>query len=395
MEPLLIVFVVGCACVSALHMGRGFWARSRSVERHHQALDTLGDITQRPDLGPAPGFEPQALLNGHQAHVRIIGPEGTSSPAPVLSPPRPSLSPGARRPSPFRRPSRSAPSLASMDAVAASTALRGSPNSRLLRTGLQPPGLGPGDGGGDHTLPGGTPPERPLPMDERSTRPVPVARAQVFYFDDMGVKPAGAKPAGAEPARPATTTATATARRWRPRSWPKSAVASGLAAAAVCVALVAAGLSLDNGKGARAATREPATRAHSSSPKKATSKGGTHVAKKAKKTAPAVSTPTVPARAAALVSSSAGAATYHISSSMDSIVVSAHGPCWIEVKASTASGRVVYEGTLQAGGRYPVRGPAWIRLGDPPEVSVMVDGDRLGPPGAALGAPLNLQFTLH
>jgi len=95
------------------------------------------------------------------------------------------------------------------------------------------------------------------------------------------------------------------------------------------------------------------------------------------------------------VSSSAGAATYHISSVRDSIVVSAHGPCWIEVKASSAVGRVVYVGTLQAGDRYPVRGPAWIRLGDPAEVSVMVDGDRLGPPGAALGAPLNLQFTLH
>ena len=51
MDPLLIVLVIGCALASVTYAARGLHTRSRTVERHQQALGTLADITQRPD-GP-------------------------------------------------------------------------------------------------------------------------------------------------------------------------------------------------------------------------------------------------------------------------------------------------------------------------------------------------------
>jgi hypothetical protein len=77
-----------------------------------------------------------------------------------------------------------------------------------------------------------------------------------------------------------------------------------------------------------------------------------------------------------------------------SIEVRATGPCWIEVKAGSHFGQVVYEATLQAGQGSTVTGPAWIRLGDPPHVAVSVDGTPMTVPGAATAVPLDLQFTL-
>ena len=107
MDPLLIVLVIGCALASVTYAARGFRVRSRTVERHQQALGTLADITQRPDGPPGWSEEPT-----HQAHVRVIGPSGqvTSSTGTPLPPPRALSSPGSVNPSPFRRPSRTAPS---------------------------------------------------------------------------------------------------------------------------------------------------------------------------------------------------------------------------------------------------------------------------------------------
>jgi hypothetical protein len=75
-------------------------------------------------------------------------------------------------------------------------------------------------------------------------------------------------------------------------------------------------------------------------------------------------------------------------------VVTASGPCWIEVKAHSASGQVIYEGTLGKGQESSVTGPAWIRLGDPPYVALTVNGTSMHVPGATSAVPLNLQFTL-
>jgi hypothetical protein len=76
-------------------------------------------------------------------------------------------------------------------------------------------------------------------------------------------------------------------------------------------------------------------------------------------------------------------------------VVKASGPCWIEVKANSALGQVIYEGTLGKGQESSVTGPAWIRLGDPPFVTVTVNGTSMHVPGATTAVPLDLQFSLH
>jgi hypothetical protein len=103
---------------------------------------------------------------------------------------------------------------------------------------------------------------------------------------------------------------------------------------------------------------------------------------------------TVPPQPAVLVSANGGTATYQLTSATASIVVKANGPCWIEVKAGSPRGQVVVEETLSAGQRSSVTGPAWIRLGDPPHVAVMVDGTAMSVPGAGAAVPLDLQFTL-
>jgi hypothetical protein len=64
--------------------------------------------------------------------------------------------------------------------------------------------------------------------------------------------------------------------------------------------------------------------------------------------------------------------------------VRAKGRCWLEVRANSPLGQIVYEGILDA----------WLRVGDPPEVAVRVDGQKMPVPGAGLAVPINLQFSL-
>ncbi len=109
METLLIVLVIGCALAFVVQVGRGIWARARTVERHQQALDTLAGFTQRPEE-PEDGFgDPYE----HQAHVRLIGPgaQGGNGETASLPPPR-ALPSNA---SSSRRPTRSVPSAAAFE----------------------------------------------------------------------------------------------------------------------------------------------------------------------------------------------------------------------------------------------------------------------------------------
>ena len=104
METLLIVLVIGCALAFVVQVGRGIWARARTVERHQQALDTLAGLTQRPEESEDSFAGPYE----HQAHVRLIGPgaQGGSGDTAALPPPRALPSSGSS----FRRPSRPSPS---------------------------------------------------------------------------------------------------------------------------------------------------------------------------------------------------------------------------------------------------------------------------------------------
>jgi hypothetical protein len=411
MDPLLIVLAIGCALASVTYAARGLHARSRTVERHQHALGTLGDITQRPDGPQGWSEEP----TDHQAHVRLIGPSGRISPGNgvALPPPRALSSPGSVNPSPFRRPSRTGPSIAAMDAVATSANLGRSPGARVLRSGSARPTVRslPGHEPAEATLPG-LPPQPDLfaesglmdsgladsalaepGLSGEPTRPVPVVQPQVFHFDDRS------------PARKGSARAGGGSRgldklRLASRHFGRRPSITGvvLAAAAVAVAIAAVGIALDL-RSAPSQTRPQLQTAAQQTPvtslpaptRKASPPTTTPVP-----TTPVPTTPpvTVASYPAVLVSSSGGTATYQLSSPSASIVVRAKGRCWLEVRANSPLGQIVYEGILEAGQQSSVTGPAWLRVGDPPEVAVRVDGQKMPVPGAGLAVPINLQFSL-
>jgi Domain of unknown function (DUF4115) len=245
---------------------------------------------------------------------------------------------------------------------------------------------------------------------EPPTVPVPIVQPQVFYFDDLSSRGEAPDDLARKPRRlgrhrrRSDTTAEhvlpalppppvfagadkVPAHGGRGDGGRKSVVGLVLAAAAICVAVVAIGVTVvglpgQSSPGAPGAARSnaPTTTAHphttaTSAPPRTTTT-----------TAP-------PVKPAVLVSSQNGTATYQLRSASASIVVTASGPCWLEVRANSPLGQIVYEGTLEAGGRSTVTGPAWIRLGNPPVVAVKVNGTPMTVPGAQVGLPLNLQFT--
>jgi hypothetical protein len=398
MDPLLIVLVIGCALASVTYAARGLRARSRSVERHQQALGTLGDITQRPD--GAQGWPEDAT--DHQAHVRLIGPSGqvSNSNGVALPPPRALSSPGSASASPFRRPSRSGPSIAAMDAVATSANLGHSPGTQVLHSGPGRPTVRslPGHEPAEPTMPG-LPPQPALSDDGpddislvepglsgEPTRPVPVVQPQVFQFDDLS--PARRK--AARQARSARANKRMATRHFGHRPSITGVV---LAAAAVAVAVAAVGIALDL-RSTPGPTRTQLQTAAQQTPVTTQPAPKRKSAPPTTAPVPTTSPVTVASHPAVLVSSAKGTATYQLSSPSASIVVKAKGSCWLEVRANSPLGQIVYEGILEAGQKSSVTGPAWIRLGDPPEVAVRVNGQKMPVPGAALAVPVNLQFSL-
>ncbi len=166
-----------------------------------------------------------------------------------------------------------------------------------------------------------------------------------------------------------------------------------LAAAAVAVAVAAVGIALDLRSvpsQSRSQLQTAARQTPVTTPPVRRPKAGPPTTLLVTTTPPV----TVASYPAVLVSSSGGTATYQLSSPSASIVVRAKGRCWLEVRANSPLGQIVYEGILEAGQQSSVTGPAWLRVGDPPEVSVRVNGTRMPVPGAALAVPLNLQFSL-
>ena len=395
MDPLLIVLVIGCALASVTYAARGLRSRSRTVERHQQALGTLADITNRPD-GPQ-GWSEEPT---HQAHVRVIGPSGqvTSSTGAALPPPRALSSPGSVSPSPFRRPSRTAPSVAAMDAVATSANLGRSPGAQVLHSGPARPTVRslPGHEPAEATLPGLPPQPETFAeggqaepgLSGEPTRPVPVVAPQVFHFDDLSAaRGRSAKGGGGSPRLEQLRLATRHFGR-RP-----SITGVVLTAAAVAVAVAAVGIALDL-RSTPAQSRSQLQTAAQQAPV-------TTVPAPTRKVSPPTTLPvpttppaTVASYPAVLLSSSGGTATYQLSSPSASIVVRAKGRCWLEVRANSPLGQIVYEGILEAGQQSSVTGPAWLRVGDPPEVAVRVNGQKMPVPGAGLAVPINLQFSL-
>jgi hypothetical protein len=62
------------------------------------------------------------------------------------------------------------------------------------------------------------------------------------------------------------------------------------------------------------------------------------------------------------------------------LVLRARGPCWLSIRAGSAAGSVLYEGTLEAGGilRYtlaPGRRRLWLRIGAPWNLELSLNGE--------------------
>ena len=425
MAALLVVLVVVCALGIAVHLARGLWARTRSVHRHQQALDTLADITQS-----AGGTTPAGALDSsqHQAHVRVLGPSGELSPTevPILPPPKP-LAPNEHAgQSPFRRPSRSG----LRSGAGAQAALAGGTNSLHMRPTTPPPvapPITPPDGpiGADdipsedvtRAIPSLTPPPPPKTLDE-PTRPVPVIRPHVFYFDDLSARsnqakksaPAKAASAGDETIPPSYPTAAlpdaalpgAAAKRGTNRQRRLAAQALVAASVALVVAggavyLAVEGSGQSPGRVGAPKTSNPiASTGGPSTPASTSPPASTNPPTSSSPTSTTVTTLPKPVQ---LISSVKNAATgttdtYRLTSSTASIVVKAAGPCWVEVRVGGPAGQVKVEETLQAGEQATVSGAAWIRLGDPPYASVLVDGTPTTVPGSKSGVPLNLNFTV-
>jgi hypothetical protein len=74
------------------------------------------------------------------------------------------------------------------------------------------------------------------------------------------------------------------------------------------------------------------------------------------------------------------------------IVVSASGRCWVEIRQNGPSGPVLYQGNLVAGDTRGAPGSTWLRLGNPSNVTVRVNGVPISPPSLVAGEPYNLQF---
>lgn len=67
-------------------------------------------------------------------------------------------------------------------------------------------------------------------------------------------------------------------------------------------------------------------------------------------------------------------------------LAAARGPCWLEVRVGSPTGRLLYSGTLQTGqARQFHGGPLWVRVGAPWNLTVRAAGRRLGLPIAAPG----------
>lgn len=78
------------------------------------------------------------------------------------------------------------------------------------------------------------------------------------------------------------------------------------------------------------------------------------------------------AHQAAPAATNAPAARRHIHQSLT--LIAARGACWLSVHLASASGKTLYEGTLQPGQsvRFGLRSPLWIRIGAPWNVDLAI-----------------------
>jgi Domain of unknown function (DUF4115) len=102
-------------------------------------------------------------------------------------------------------------------------------------------------------------------------------------------------------------------------------------------------------------------------------------------TVPARPTPTTlrPRSSVLVASTNQFGATYTVSSGPVDVSLVTSRPCWVELKANSDYGSVVFEGTLSPGQQkvFDNLPGMWLRVGNPPGLVVEVDGTNIGMPG--------------
>ena len=69
-------------------------------------------------------------------------------------------------------------------------------------------------------------------------------------------------------------------------------------------------------------------------------------------------------------------------------------PSWVQIRVGSAAGPIVYQAVLHPGDRKPVpaNGPVWVRIGNPPGISIVIDGTPVPLVVPDTSAPYNLLF---
>lgn len=415
MTPLLL------GLLAALVLGAGIQAawrgyQGRQVSKsHHRALDTLGHMTASQTENDASAL-PGAAIG--QRHVRIVpadSPPPSNAPSPVAGGWRSRRASGA---APFRPP---APARLAAPAVIEEEIQPPAPEEsvRLVyRPKLPAEQASPVPG--SPVLPPATsapprpdvparpvgatnsPPRTPTPpppsslrsdrdhldrdhLDESLDRERPATAGpfesqsspSVAYFDSLD-------PGLAEPAPSSEAELEHPRRHHRRRSTGSNGVLTAVAGLVVLVVAgsAAAAITLRGG---------PATKSATAVPKTSLSKAASAAPHRHPRPATSTTTTTVTTLPVSLVSSSPQAAVYRLSGAAQ-ISINASGPCWVNIRQGNQTGPVIFSGTLGPGSTKSVSGPAWVRLGNPPAVSISVNGTALSPPATAAGVPYNLEF---
>jgi hypothetical protein len=366
---VLVVLIGVVALILAARSARRAWSDRRSLEEHHKALGTLGEIAHHQDPSTPVSFDQPPRF-----HVRVVSPDEVPPPSepprrppvvkpwvvfepeagaeraagaepPVAAPPPSAVAPppstAVQRPSTDGRPSTPAP-----DWTAPAPAPRlsfGHAGEDPEAITWEPPPLVPASG------------------------PVPTP-----------IKPPPTPPEVAAALVAETVSAPVAARRGghaRQPSGARRALLAAVGAVAAAIVVVALALAMTGG-----------------SPDRRAGLAGSRAAPLTTSTLPPVAS-SPPPPAAVLVASDNQGATFSLSSQVRIELVPSSN-CWVQVRLGSATGSVVYEGLLRPGQPYPLpgTGPVWLRLGNPPGVSVVVNGTPLQAPLPSTSQPYNLEF---
>jgi hypothetical protein len=348
----IILLAVGCAAT----LTRLRLADRRSVAAHHRALETMGRLVAQHPVGET-AVTPEAPAG--QAHVRLVE---TADPA--LPPPLPRVSPLRTRP---RTHSRQPTEYRSWDDVAPAA------NEFYADEPVAPPSAEP-------VL------SRPMLHFDALAPPPPRSPAEEDPAgSDRELGPVGAPSQGRRLRTRRLRTPRLRTRRLRTRRprrrWGQARPALRFAVVGILVVVVAAG-------GTVGVLTLRADRGRASPPSHPPPQAASPPA-----SAPASAPVTTPAPhpAPVLVTTSAGYSEYRLSGPA-TILLTASGTCWVQIRQAGPTGTVLYQGDLYAGQTHPANGPIWLRLGNPTKVTITVNGVALSPPSLVAGEPYNLQF---